>query len=387
MRAVGPPSGITRQPSPLPRGFRVGGLAALALLFGIWTHPAGAQSGQEGWSFEDDAFADLWFHGFATVGVMGFGPAPLYDPGYAPAGRALRAPGTDPSALERAASTFRQAFEGDEAFEVLHFVPLYFRGATQADAMEALHRVAASERGVPPLGPSVRTGGAVVATLLADPAQRRVLSAYLEALDEEWRTVVEPRRAARASVDRGRLNELSTRWSTSWSPRLLPFLDAEDRSAGTVIISTALGNEGRFLDRDPASPSRVLVAVGLPEGEGGLDAALSSLVRELCYPAVRRAFGPFEVRLPNRMDASRASDLAATRCGELLLEERAPEHVAAYRSRFDLPSGGMGRGFLSASGRVPGAAAWEGELDRALRRELHLDLDAVRAGARPVGRN
>ena len=103
-----------------------------------------------------------------------------------------------------------------------------------------------------------------------------------------------------------------------------------------------------------------LVAVGLVPAGAGLDAALSSLVREMCYPAVRRAFGPFEGRFQDRIDASRASDLAATRCGELLLEEHAPDKVAVYRARFGLPRKGSGPSFLSTPGNLTGVAAWEG---------------------------
>ena len=146
----------------------------------------------------------------------------------------------------------------------------------------------------------------------------------------------------------------------------------------------ALGTEGRFLERGPSS-AQPLVAVGIPH-QGGTSAALSSLLRELCYPAVRRAFAPFEGRFADRRDAARASDLAATRCGELLLERRAPEQVAAYRARFGISASGMGPGFLSASGTLPGVAAWEGQLQTALLRELNLDSDEVRATAPPVGR-
>lgn len=388
MRAVGPWAGVIRQPSPLPRGLRACGLAALALLLSIVPQPTTAQTRTADWRFEDDAFVDLWFHGLATVGFKGFGPTPLYDAAYALTARADgRSEGAAPSRLARSASKLLASFEHDEAFEVLHFVPLYFQGATREQAMRALRQVAQFDRGVPKLDPSVRTGGSVVASLLPTANQRRVLSEFLDDLEEEWSAVVEPRRRARSAENGARLESLRDRWATTWAPALSEFLNHTGYGDGLVLVSPALGMEGRFLERDPASPSRALVVVGVPEGEGGIDAALSSLVRELCYPAVRRAFEPFEGRLPNRMDQSRASDLAATRCAELLLEARAPEHLAAYRSRFGLPSGGMGRGFLSASGHLPDAAAWEAELDRALRRELNLDLDEVRAGARPVGRN
>jgi len=130
-----------------------------------------------------------------------------------------------------------------------------------------------------------------------------------------------------------------------------------------------------------------VVALGQPTEDVSTDAVLSSLVRELCYPAVRRAMAPFEARLETRVEASRVSDLAATRCGELLLEQHAPTQVAAFRTRFGIPQSGTGRGFLSASGQVPGAAAIEDQLQAALSRELNIHQDGARADALPVGRN
>lgn len=353
----------------------LGGMLFLVLS----AQPALAQSAGAGWSFEEDTFAELWFHGLAVVGLQGFGPQPLYDEAY---GRASRSPAS-PRMLERQAPALLDVFRRDEAFEVMHFVPLYFRGATRAEALAALRAVARSSAGTPALPASVQQGGSIVASLLSTPAQRAALGTFVDALAEEWTTVLEPRHVSGAR----RRDEVGTRWRSDWAPALSTFLARERAAGGTVILVPALGAEGRFLDRDPAAPSRALVMVGAAEGPGGPDATLSSLLRELCYPAVRRAFQPFEARVPDRMDASRASDLAATRFGELLLETHAPQHVAAYRARFDLPPGGMGRRFLSASGRVPGAAAWESDLDRALRRELNLDLDAARVESRPVGRN
>ena len=62
--------------------------------------PARAAPAPE-WRFTDDAFADLWFHGLAVVGVYGFGPLPLYDASYALDARRARAGRESPAARHR----------------------------------------------------------------------------------------------------------------------------------------------------------------------------------------------------------------------------------------------------------------------------------------------
>jgi len=389
MWAVGARAGVAQAQTPFPQWLRVCVFAALAPLF-ILLSPATPALGQSeaGWSFENDAFADLWFHGLAVLGLHGFGPMPLYDPAYTLASRAERnAAGLEPTPLEERRAEFLGLFQRDEAFEILHFVPLYFGGASVEASLKALSDVASTAEGVPSFTAETRLGGSVVASVLGSPAQRRTLGTFLEALSAEWQDVVAPRRERGTQARADLVRQLEARWTEDWASPLADFLAAEGFDRGSAVAVEALGSEGRFLENHPTRPGHPLVAVGLGQGDAGLDAALSSLVREMCYPAVRRAFGPFEGRFQDRIDASRASDLAATRCGELLLQEHVPDKVAVYRARFGLPREGSGSGFLSTSGNLAGVAAWESQLDAALLRELNFDPDEARASARPVGRN
>jgi hypothetical protein len=374
--------------APLPGSLRV--LLAVAIV--VWTaavRPAAAQNTPSGWTFEGDAFADLWFHGLSIVGFYGFGPAPLYDPAYALQARQERASqGLQATPLETERARFLAAFSGDDAFEVLHFVPVYFQGADRDAAMQALRAIARAPGGTPPVRDErARLGTQVVAQVLTGAAQRRTLLDFVEGLDEEWRTVVGPSRYRSAARREGGLTALNARWRDAYARPLASFLEAEGLSSGTAMVVAGLGPEGRFVPPSGPLARGPVVALGRPTGDVPVDAVLSSLVRELCYPAVRRAFAPFEARFRSRVEASRASDLAATRCGELLLEEHAPTQIAAYRTRFGLPQSGTRRGFLSASGRMAGAAAFEDRLEEALLRELNIHRDGARADALPVGRN
>ena len=387
MRVVGPRTLVAPKSSPLSQRLRVIGFAALALFLSTSARPAAAQTAGSGWTFEDDAFADLWFHGLAVVGFHGFGPMPLYDPAYAVEHRAEReVTGRSPTDLERRRIEFLGAFQSDPAFEVLHFMPLYFLGVGREDALASLRSVSRGSYDPASVAADTRLGASLAAAVFTRVDQREVLGNFLESLEEEWIASVRPRRARNQGSRQDRMRTLQSTWTREYATALRGFLTSEGFASGVVLSSPGLGIEGRYLGGDPTVGRPTIVALGAPSGDGAAHATLGSLVRELCYPAVRRAFGPFEGRVSDRVDATRVSDLAATRCGELLLEAQVPDRVAAYRVRFGLPSGGADQGFLTASGQVPGAAAFEAQLDAALRRELNLHTGDVGRKGSSVGR-
>ncbi|MEQ9398107.1 MAG: hypothetical protein RJQ04_02975, partial [Longimicrobiales bacterium] len=316
-----------------------------------------------------DALAEAWFHGLAAVGLTGFGAWPLV------------APPEPPNGARAAAVGLRDALEADPAFEVLHFLPLYMRGADAGAALGALQRVL---DGADPseTAPETRRGAEVVAAFFSTTHQRAVLAAFLEQV--EAFPPAPPSEGTRRAVDAA----LRTRWTRVVAPALAGFLVREGMESGTIVPVGALGPEGRFLARDPTAPDRVVVAVARPAdtSDAAIDAALGAVVREICHPAVRRAFGPLEARTRDRRQAARVSDHTATRCGLLLLQARVPDLVPAYRARFGLDQG-SDRAFLTAAGLPAGVAALEGPLEEALRRQLHLHDDQPWAPRPPVRRN
>ena len=78
------------------------------------------------------------------------------------------------------------------------------------------------------------------------------------------------------------------------------------------------------------------------------------------------------------------SDLAATRCGELPLEQHAPTQVAAFRTRFGIPQSGTGRG-----GKGPEAVFEQPEYQFLLRRndEILMELGRCREKAEKLDRS
>ena len=139
----------------------------------------------------------------------------------------------------------------------------------------------------------------------------------------------------------------------------------EDR----IVFDVADGVAIPMLDHD----GQALVMVGVRPDEPA-SAAVGAVVRELCYPAVRRAVAPYETGFDDRATLSDVSDLLATRCGARVVANVRPEWLDAYTTRFG--DRGIGTDFLSAAGYPPDVTVLERTLDQA--------LEAIAAGAAQV---
>lgn len=316
-----------------------------------------------GWRVVSSPFADLWYHGLAVVGYHGFGPHPLYDVAYGR--RAVRERPQSPLAVE--GPGILSALEQDSAFELLHFIPVYLVDAGPREALDGLRRVAGARPGsavelTGPLGSRLQ----LVARALPQASQRRVLGRLVDALEREWSQGMAGAVAAGADARTGELARLEERWRGTFEPALGGYLGSHGLGGGRIVATPALGLEGRFFQGDLRDPKDNVVVLGFSPDDSNPDAALAPVVRELCFPAVRAAFEFVKDRYVDRVAASRASDAAATRCGELLLEALLPGSLAAYRNRFGLQG--------------PAASAWsslpdpaEGRAwDEALMRTLNL---------------
>ncbi len=288
------------------------------------------------WSFVDSDFADLWFGGLARIGFVGSGDVSLYDGAYAARVQEdKQAAGVAPTRLDRDADRFRDMFSADPAFEVLHFVPVYFAGLGRDEILDALDGIATEPAGIPD-APSMaaRFGTTAVATVLTGREQRQILGGFVAALRDEWTRYLAAARARESAERSAAVSGLAARWNEAYAPYLSDYLTGWHLDFGLVLVSPALGPEGRFFQGDPENSADNIVAVAIGAWDGSPDRVLAGVVRELCFPPVRHAFTEADVTFADRSAASRASDRAATRCGELLLEGHAPHLLSEYRAAF-----------------------------------------------------
>lgn len=295
----------------------------------------------DGWRFSTSRAAGLWFHSMALSGNAGFGMLPLYGSGYR--GDLVRARArsrTPPTPLEQGGAEFTEAFAADSAFEVLHFVPLWFPLSTPSDLLGSIRLGAEhGESAIRQVGTRERFGLTALLATLPTPDERARLVRLVDALRREWG-------AGYAELQDdllpdGRAAEVAAAWQPV-AAALTPYLRARKLTGGAVLLAASLGPDGRFFAGDPKNPTDNVVAVRLGPGEPA-QAAVYRLVRELCYPAVREAMQGVEPT-DDRVRGERVSGIAAVRCGHELLARYAPREVAGYDEQW-LSEAGATEGF------------------------------------------
>jgi hypothetical protein len=302
----------------------------LAALLAASLIPGPIQGQMLTWSPRRSSSADLWFHSLAVLGVTGFGAVPLYAADYAAAAEREKAMRGSHTLLDRRAAALRQALAEDSAFEVLHFAPLYFAGSEPVAMLDALQAVAREgPDAAAHLGPAERFGAVALGTALPSPAERRLLGELAAALEDEWLRFYR-QWSARSATLRARQAEAVAQ---NWRPlavALAPYLARRHLDGGALLLSPALGADGRLFEGDPRSSTDNVVAVAVPASDTTAANAVFLAVRELCYPAVRAALAVAGGVGDDRIQGERLSGRAAVRCGALLLQRYAPESEAAY---------------------------------------------------------
>lgn len=282
------------------------------------------------WVVRRDAFADLWYHGLATVGAADYGPLPLYSASHLRTAReAKRAHGVT-TPLDSSARALRAAFAGDSSFDALHFVPLYFVGTDPGVALRALREALAGRAAASTVPLALAARAAAVARSIPGARNRQALLTFVDALEVEWRNVVRDERAMWQPSARTLL-ELQRDWDSRLAGPLSSYLAATGRSRGTIVVVPALGSEGRIVSlRGGIS----VVMVGADPVAGVDDAPLFAAVRELSF-ALLDALPPASPAAGrDRLAAERDREVAAVRGGELLLEAVAPSLAPSYRRVF-----------------------------------------------------
>ncbi len=310
-------------------------LSCLGPMFAM-AQGVGAQESSADWRFTSLPFADLWFHGMALVDPIGPGPNPLYDPDYPSQVRRAREAAQLPGTVSRSRfQGFRDAFQRDPAFEVMHFVPLYFTQAGRVEAFSSLASLAESEEGIPRSASSRTSFGlAAVGSVLTTPGQRRVLRDFLQALEEEWNDFYGPAWQQMAAGREETAASLQKTWGDTFAPSLAPFLQDVGMEGGTAGMVPAIGVEGRIFAGSPQNPNDNVLMISTPPAQGGDRGVIFSMLRELCFPLARRVLARGGAPAGNRNEEESLAVRAAIRSGAFVLERYRPDEVRSYQRFF-----------------------------------------------------
>jgi hypothetical protein len=264
-----------------------------------------------------------------VVGYDGYGPLTLYNARYAERVHDAKARAHIATALDRRVTDFRKALGADSAFEILHFLPLYFVGQEPTLVLAALRAaIRESPRGVHQS--SLASTASVIAAALPTRQERVVFASLLDAVDDEWTTFVRADRSAHMADDRRTLNDLQSTWNDRFARSLDDYLSMVGINRGTILVSPAVGGEGRII-REPGGT--VIVAVSSGVGVAGESAALLRVVRELAFPLLDQLRAPL-VTSTTRVGAARERDAAAVRAGAIILDAVDKPLAAEYRRLF-----------------------------------------------------
>jgi hypothetical protein len=169
-----------------------------------------------------------------------------------------------------------------------------------------------------------------LASVLRSRAQREVLGDFADALEEEWNVFLQAYTGEYSDRQRTILARASRVWTEKVAPAVASFLNTRGMLGGTIIVSDALGPEGRVFTGDPGNADDNFFAISSAHDSIGLGIS-AYLLKELCYPV---ASGVVEAlgMSSDRVTAEHLSGRLAVRCGAELLDASDAGLASEYRA-------------------------------------------------------
>ena len=337
---------------------RRGRFLALATALLMPVAAAQSQPAASQWQVRSSAAVDLWYYGLASVGFSGPGSVSWYNTDFAAAVRDEQRNRTrSESILEKDRASFAAAFSRDTVFEALHFLPLYYAGDDGSRLIASLRSLSGTGNPLSQVFPSA--------------AERKTLQRFADALDAERPYLARSHVRAKL-LDVNIIAVLDARWNRDFLPLLSPYLRELGIRRGVILISPAIGSEGRIVQNGDEAVIAVGSGSSLPP-----DAPLYEAVRELCFPLVNRVPGVTAASM-SRLAAMDATNRAAARCGAMLLDFSSAAMGAGYREMYLGSIGNEGNVSRDFDARFP--------LSKAVERSLRDEVERVMSGTRSTRR-
>jgi hypothetical protein len=289
------------------------------------TRPA-AEAPALTWPLKHREHVDLWLHGFAML-QDDTSTVPLFAPDYRQRmtiyknSRALHTP------LDSATEKLGAYLQSRPDAVGAQFLALYF--STWDEMSRAAGYFLRFD------GDPQRSDNREVATIVAlfaqyfpRPADREFLRQFIEVLNAE-RTLfhhewwVAEERARRAGLQRA-----DALWQSTWRPALQRFLNHTQQQNGDLILSLALGGEGRAL---PAGKSTNQYAITWPATADSAEVLLFAFAHEIVGSVAQAAITDHLTPAESRSGvAAQLNSAGLVRGGALLVERVQPGSGARY---------------------------------------------------------
>jgi hypothetical protein len=293
------------------------------------TVPAVEREGRlvSGWRIATREHVDLWLHGFAMLQADS-SLVPYFRLDYRDAVSVARRQSGATSLFDANRERLRQRATDNPALTSAQFVGLYF--ATWEDLQQGVERFLRDNGNIDAARTTeMRRMYATLATYFPASADRDWLRIFVQSLEDErtrfftshWRQQQQARAPVQATIE--------SQWNGGTGMAIGRFLAASNQRRGTIVLSTALGGEGRTLN---VGRGDNIMAVTFPlSGEDPREAffvAAHEAVGTVSNQVVRDNSSAADERSG---ESARWSSLAAVRGGALMLERVAPELADGYR--------------------------------------------------------
>jgi hypothetical protein len=322
------------------------------------------------WGVKTREHVDLWLHGFALI-QDDTARVPLFLRGYRDDLIVARNRESVTTALDSNRTRLRTRFEQNRTLINVQFAALYFG---TWDEMRTAIDIFLRAEGDPRRASDQQTQQLIAffAQQLPAPADREWLRLFTASLVDEGRKFHHAWWMARTRERAAVLSRVDSLWQRTYRPKLQPFLNNSGQAAGDLLLSVAIGGEGRTV---AAGKQQNVVAVTFPSTVAQAEEAIYVLAHEvtgnIAATAVRDNVTPAELR---EGAGDRYQSAAAVRTGALLLQRVAPELVAGY-ARFYLRQIGQ-----NATSDPVAALTAAFSLPQAVRDAIGRQLDIVLGG-------
>jgi hypothetical protein len=325
------------------------------------------------WPLKTREHVDLWLHGYALM-MTDTAKVPLFRRGYADSIDRRKAATSTVTVLDANRDQLRSQLAQRPSLEQGQFVPLYF--ADWAELRRA-GTVFLETDGNPSRAssPQLARMVAFLAGIYPTPADRDWLRLFLLGLDDEqvkfFQAYWSEQQTERAPV----LAAVQGEWQARARPKLQGFLNNTRQNTGDIMLSLALGGEGRTVS---GGSTESVVAVTFPATAAAADEAVYVFVHEVVGQVAQQAVEDNTTPAEKRDGvAAGLQSMAAVRGGALLLQRVAPELVEGYMGYYLSVASPA-----SAAGDQATQAAFERAfpLPTAIRDAIARQLESILAG-------
>jgi hypothetical protein len=324
------------------------------------------------WPVKAREHVDLWLHGFALL-LDDTAAVPLFERGYSDRMTVLKNSRNVYTDFDANRVALTATLKARPALEGAQFLALYF--GSWDELRQAFDYFQKAE-GDPAKATNREVQGIVAFLAQGFPRaeDREFARRFVDALESErakffhqwWIEEQRARSSALAAAD--------SLWQKRWRPALQSYLNHTQQPNGDLIVSLALGGEGRSV---PAGKTESQYAVAWPRTADSADVMLFSFVHEAVGAVAQVAVN--DNLTPAQQRAGAGTRLAGTslvRGGALLMEHLDPALAERY-ARWYLQQSGLPVPASDALGALALAFPMPAEMVTSMRRQIDLAFGGI----------